>query len=86
MNERVLALVERVVQSSSREQPADAVLRAELKREQNLVPELSRRTVAAVFAYYRWWGWLESEPATATTTMRERVVHALALQTSAPED
>ena len=81
MNERVLALVERVVQSSSREQPADAVLRAELKREQNLVPELSRRTVDAVFAYYRWWGWLESDPATATTTMRERVVHALALQT-----
>ena len=78
MNERVLAIVETVLQKSSREHPADAVLRAELKRQEALPPLLARRVAEAVFAYYRWRSWVELEPAAGTG--RERIPLALSFQ------
>jgi 16S rRNA (cytosine967-C5)-methyltransferase len=62
----ILKLIQRaarVISKSSRDQPADAVLRAELKA----VPSLARRDAGAVsravFAYFRWRRWLaEKDP------------------------
>lgn len=63
MNALVLKIVESVLKQSSREKPADAVLRAELRRQHGLPPDLAASAVRAVFAWYRWRGWLEhAEP------------------------
>jgi 16S rRNA (cytosine967-C5)-methyltransferase len=52
-------LAESVIRASDREHPADAVLREVLKAERELTPEQRTRVSAAVFAYFRWRGWLE---------------------------
>jgi len=54
-----LRLAERVIRAADREHPADAVLREVLKGERDLTPEQRSRISAAVFAYFRWRGWLE---------------------------
>ena len=51
-----------VVSKVDQQNPADAVLRAELKRQRDIPPELSRSITQAVFAYYRWWTWLKEQP------------------------
>ncbi len=77
MNHRVLDIVASVIRKSSREKQADSVLRAELKAQRALPPELGRAAARALFAYYRWRGWLEaaspiSEQITAAETLQER--------------
>lgn len=52
-------LAARVIESSSREEPADAVLRAELRSRRDLSPDKRRRVSETVFAFYRWHGWLD---------------------------
>ena len=83
MNSRVLKIVESVLQQSSRAKPADAVLRAELKRQSGLAPELAASVARAVFAWFRWRGWLdEAQP------FADQVQKALLLQerfNAAPE-
>jgi 16S rRNA (cytosine967-C5)-methyltransferase len=70
----VPALAERIIRAASREHPADGVMRAELKAQHGLSREDGARVSKAVFAYFRWLGWLnEGKP------MRERIEHALAL-------
>jgi hypothetical protein len=70
----VLSLAEKVIRAATREQPADGVLRVELKGQKGLWPEERARVSRAVFAYYRWRGWLdEGKP------MREQVESALEL-------
>lgn len=59
LNTRVLKIVEAVLQQSSRVKPADTVLRAELKRQSGLAPELGASVARAVFAWFRWRGWLD---------------------------
>jgi 16S rRNA (cytosine967-C5)-methyltransferase len=59
LNERVLKIVETVLQRSSPSKPADAVLRRELKLQSGLPPDLAASAAEAVFAWYRWRGWLE---------------------------
>jgi 16S rRNA (cytosine967-C5)-methyltransferase len=54
-----LRLAERVIRAADREHPGDAVLREVLKAERDLTPEQRTRVSAAVFAYFRWRGWLE---------------------------
>jgi 16S rRNA (cytosine967-C5)-methyltransferase len=56
---RVVNLAVRVIRESSREQPADAVLREVLRAECELVATDAREVSRAVFAYFRWFGWLE---------------------------
>jgi 16S rRNA (cytosine967-C5)-methyltransferase len=53
-----LALAERIIRAADREHPADAVLRQEFKSQRGLTPGDAARISAAVFAYYRWYGWL----------------------------
>ena len=50
-----------VINKADRDHPADAVLRIELKRQQRLSRESSRETALTVFAYYRWFGWLDQQ-------------------------
>jgi 16S rRNA (cytosine967-C5)-methyltransferase len=59
----VLDLAAGVIEASSREQPADAVLRAELRARRSLSSDKRRRTSEAVFAYFRWRGWLDQDAA-----------------------
>ena len=58
---RTIALAERVIRASNRERPADSVLRQQLKTEKQLEPREAAETARAVFAYYRWKGWLEPD-------------------------
>ena len=69
-----LALAERIIAAADREHPADTVLRQKLKAERGLTASESAQISAAVFAYYRWHGWLREE-----RTVRDRIQHALEL-------
>jgi len=60
VNARILSIVESVLRQSSREKPADAVLRTELRREASLPPDMSAAVARAVFAWHRWRRWLDS--------------------------
>src|SRR5437868_8257523 len=54
-----LNLASAIIQKSDREHPADAELRAALKSQGGLSREDGWRVSRAVFAYYRWFGWLD---------------------------
>ncbi len=70
----VLRLAEKIIKSASREHPADAVLRAELRAQRGLSREAGTKVSKAVFAYFRWLGWLDSN-----RLIREQIEQALAL-------
>jgi 16S rRNA (cytosine967-C5)-methyltransferase len=70
-----LKIVENVLQRSSHSKPADTVLRAELKLQTGLPPELAASAARAVFAWFRWRGWLEE-----SQSIGEQVQQALLLQ------
>jgi 16S rRNA (cytosine967-C5)-methyltransferase len=53
------ALAARVIAAASRAKPADAVLRETLRTAGGLTAAESREVSGAVFAYYRWLGWLD---------------------------
>jgi 16S rRNA (cytosine967-C5)-methyltransferase len=54
-----LGLAARIVAAANRDRPADAVLKQQLKAQRLLLPEDATAISRAVFAYYRWYGWLE---------------------------
>src|SRR5512137_1897029 len=56
----VLQIAERVIRRADREHPADATLREELQGRRSLSPAALAEVSRAVFAYYRWLGWLET--------------------------
>jgi 16S rRNA (cytosine967-C5)-methyltransferase len=70
----VLRLAERVIRAASRERPADGVLRAELRAQRGLPREAGGQVSRAVFAYFRWRGWLDEE-----NSIQEQIECALAL-------
>jgi 16S rRNA (cytosine967-C5)-methyltransferase len=55
----VIRIADAVIEKVDREHPADAVLRTVLKRCQ-ATPDMARRVSRAVFAFYRWRGWLDA--------------------------
>src|SRR5690242_1892350 len=59
VTDRVASVAVAVLERASAERPADAVLR-EVLRDQRLVPADSRQVARAVFAWYRWRGWLDA--------------------------
>jgi len=74
MNPSLLPLIERIIRSADREHPADAQLRQELKAQRDLFPGDAAYVTKAVFAYFRWLGWLdEGQP------IQERIKQALQL-------
>jgi len=70
---QVSAVIARVVQEASAEKPADSLLRTQLKTAK-LSREQSREVSKAVFAYYRWFGWLDK-----VRSITSSVRHALEL-------
>ena len=52
-------LPERIITASSRENPADKVLREQLKAEWDIMPGDMRAVAQTVFNYFRWRGWLD---------------------------
>jgi 16S rRNA (cytosine967-C5)-methyltransferase len=70
-----------VIGKSDREHPADAVLRLELKRAAGISREQGRDISRAVFAYYRWLGWLEE-----SAPMEQRIQRALELDDAFRKD
>lgn len=58
MNNRLLTIAARVIAKADREHPADGVLRAELRSAKGILRSEGGVISDAVFAYYRWLGWL----------------------------
>jgi 16S rRNA (cytosine967-C5)-methyltransferase len=56
--DRVTRIAAGVIAKADRQNPADAVLRVELKRAGGIAREQGGTISRAVFAYYRWFGWL----------------------------
>ncbi|MBI4327374.1 MAG: RsmB/NOP family class I SAM-dependent RNA methyltransferase [Chloroflexi bacterium] len=54
-----LAVAGEVIRKADRRHPADAVLRNELAARRHLTPETRSQISHALFAYYRWRGWLD---------------------------
>lgn len=60
MEASLIKIAAEVISKSDGEHPADSVLRAELKRHK-LSRSNSREISRSVFAYFRWFGWLDSQ-------------------------
>jgi len=58
MQTKTFSLARAAIARASRELPADTALRETLRGAKGLTPEDSRGTSEAVFAYYRWHGWV----------------------------
>jgi 16S rRNA (cytosine967-C5)-methyltransferase len=56
---RWLSLAAKVVEQSSRERPADAVLRQQLRNAGGLSNEEAAQVSRTVFSFFRWRGWLD---------------------------
>ena len=70
----IITLAERVIGASNRKHSADSVLREVLNAEHGLSKAASALASRAVFAYFRWKGWLdESKP------VRSQITEALQL-------
>jgi 16S rRNA (cytosine967-C5)-methyltransferase len=70
----VLSIADKIIGASSREHPADSVLRLELRGRRDLRPEERTKVSKAVFAYYRWRAWLDER-----RSVREQLQGALEL-------
>jgi hypothetical protein len=74
LNSFLLNLAERVIQRSDRDHPADAVLRAELKTQRDLLAQETAELSHAVFSYFRWYGWLSEGD-----DIHEKILQAIGL-------
>jgi len=74
MENKLLTLAATIIQRSSREQPADSVLRSQLKAQRGLSQIQSAMVSRAVFAYFRWFGWLDQRQ-----PLHDQISHALQL-------
>ena len=72
MTPELTKLACRIITGSSRAKPADEVLRLALKGQPGLSREAGGEVSRAVFAYYRWFGWLER--ATPVTSQLEQAL------------
>src|SRR5689334_25379404 len=59
MTAKWLKVTEEIILAADQQHPADAVMRDILRPQRRLVPEQKRMISAAVFAYFRWFGWLD---------------------------
>ena len=64
-----------IIRKCDLQHPADAVLKSELKRRGGITPAASHSISHAVFAYFRWMGWLDQ-----ASSAEDRIRQALALQ------
>jgi 16S rRNA (cytosine967-C5)-methyltransferase len=57
----LLSIAANVVGRANRERPADGVLRDELRRQRGISRDDGRFVSESVFAFYRWYGWLNRQ-------------------------
>jgi 16S rRNA (cytosine967-C5)-methyltransferase len=74
MSPQVQALAARIIEQCDREHPADATLRLALRNERGLSRTDAAVVARAVFACFRWLGWLEE-----SGPLAERVARAMEL-------
>jgi 16S rRNA (cytosine967-C5)-methyltransferase len=55
------SLAEKIIVASSKERPADAVLREEFRAQRDMMPSDIAAVSQTVFNYFRWRGWLDLE-------------------------
>lgn len=67
---QLAALAARIVERCDREHPADATLRLALRNERGLPRAAAAQVARAVFAYFRWLGWLEEDAPLADRVRR----------------
>ncbi|HKQ39888.1 MAG TPA: hypothetical protein VJ063_17555, partial [Verrucomicrobiae bacterium] len=61
----MIRIIAEIIESSDRERPADATMRRVLKARKSIDAATAREIAGAVFAYYRWFGWLNLHDAVA---------------------
>lgn len=81
MNTRLLTIAACVVKNANREKPADLVLRAELKNARRISRADGAELSSAVFAYYRWFGWLDK-----SIPIRQQIEQAIGLDREFQKD
>src|SRR5689334_19719064 len=59
MTAKWLKVTEEIILAADQQHPADAVMRDVLRPQRRLTPEQKRLISSAVFAYFRWFGWLD---------------------------
>lgn len=74
METNLLNLAAAIIQRGDRDHPADAILRSHLKAQRSLSQIQSAQVTRAVFAYYRWFGWLDPR-----RRLHSQIEHALQL-------
>ena len=57
MSPAIIQFAARIIRQTSKERPADAVLRESMRADSSLSASHRREVARAVFAYYRWRGW-----------------------------
>jgi len=65
-------IIERVISAADAEHPADRLLREELKSVKSLSARETTEISQTVFAYYRWFGWLDEGDSLTTRLGRAR--------------
>lgn len=75
MNRKISSFAARIIRQSDRKNPADAVLRRELRADKTITKQLAREVAEAVFAYYRWQGWMNPN-----YPISQQIVYATKLQ------
>jgi 16S rRNA (cytosine967-C5)-methyltransferase len=86
---QAIQIAERVIAKANRERPADGMLRMELKSARGISRNDGAAASEAVFAYYRWLGWLNPNAKVSEQIMeavqRDRDFQKKSDQISAPE-
>ena len=60
MTPKWIGAAEEIIRSANRQHAADAVMRDVLRKDTRLSPAEKRSVSVAVFAYFRWFGWLDA--------------------------
>ncbi len=76
----LIGIAERIIDGTSRDHPADGLLRRTLRSHRGLSPIDADRITSAVFAYFRWLGWLNrmqmrAEQIARALELSERFAH-----------
>src|SRR5215204_608910 len=72
--------IARVIRHADRQHPADAVLRSQLREASWLTTAQRTEISRAVFAYYRWFGWLDTR-----SSLRDQIAQAIDLDRRRPQ-
>ncbi|HAV64407.1 MAG TPA: RNA methyltransferase [Verrucomicrobiales bacterium] len=75
MNRRISFLAGEVIRQADRDRPADALLRQVIREDRRITPDQAREISEAVFAFYRWRGWLSED-----YPLAQQIVYAAKLQ------